>query len=285
MKKTTASFAMIALSLFICQMLPAQAIPLNEAIKKGYLALTSFGTGGHEGECLKLKLDNLSWKDLGIIVPAGQIFEAGDSALQNLMISKEETFLVSRGKNRIAKLFGFCVEATDSSPGEGSVFSLGEMAEGNLLKMARYLSDNNLHENQAAQYAVWAVMDEDRLESIGDPVLAKFTADLLGKPLPEYHIAYQQPQDRQSPGRPANLLEAVALNGLFYYELPKDQMVSFGLYSGDGEHLHELFSNRLQKRGQHKFRFEFEIRGLEKGNYVVKLVSEGETIKELAVEL
>jgi hypothetical protein len=200
------------------------------------------------------------------------------------MVSKEETFLVARGKNRITRLFGFCVEASDGSPSEGSVFSLGKMVEGNLLKMARYLSDNNLHKNSAAQYAVWAVMDDDRLESIGDPVLSKFTADLLGKPLPEYQIAYQQSQDRQLPGQPANWREAVALNGLFYYELPRDQMVSFGLYSAGGEHLHELFSNRLQRRGHHKFRFEFEIRGLEKGSYVVKLVSEGETIKELAVE-
>jgi len=282
--KTTAWLATMALSLFNFQMLMAQGIPLNEAIKKGYLALSVSGTGGNEGECLKLKLENISRKDLGIVVPAGQIFEAGDSSLQNLMTSKEGTFLVARGKNRIARLFGFCVEASDGSPGEGSIFSLGKMAEGNLLKMARYLSDNNLHKNSAAQYAVWAVMDADRLESIGDPALAKFTAELLGKPLPEYHIAYQQPQDRQLPGRPANLREAMALNGLFYYELPKDQMVSFGLYSSGGEHLHELFSNRLQKRGHHKFRFEFEIKGLEKGNYVVKLVSEGKTIKELAVE-
>lgn len=283
--KTTAWFLTSALLFLFLKILPAQAIPLNEAIEKGYIRLAAAGTGGHEGECLKLKLENLSRKNLDVLVPAGQIFEAGDTTLQNLMVTKEETFLVSRGKNCIVRLFGFCVEASDGSPGEGSVFSLGEMAGGNLLKMARYLSHNNLHKNRAAQYAVWAVTDEDRLESIGDRALAKFTADLLGKPVPEYHIGYQQPQDRQLAGQPANWREAVALDGLFYYELPKDQMVSFGLYSADGEHLHELFSNRLQKRGYHKFRFEFEIRGLEKGNYIVKLVSEGETIKELAVEL
>ncbi len=283
--KTTAWMTITAILFLFWENLPAKTLPLKEAIEKKYLRVVASGTGGHEGDCLKITVGNLYRGDLSITVPAGQIFEAEDTAFQNLMVVKEESFLVARGKNRVVKLSGFCVEAYNASPSEGSAFSLGEMAAGPLLKMARYLSENNLHKNPSAQYAVWAVMDADRLESIGDPALAKFTAELLGKPLPEYHIAYQQPQDRQLPGQPANLREAVAMNGLFYYELLKDQKVSFGLYSENGAHLHDLFSNRLQKRGHHKFRFEFEIRGLEKGNYVVKLVSEGETIKELAVEL
>ncbi|HFA48090.1 MAG TPA: hypothetical protein ENJ95_03620 [Bacteroidetes bacterium] len=260
------------------------AIDLNEAAQKGLVAFSVSGSGGHSGECIKVKLENTSRKKLEIRIPAGQIFEPGDSSLQNLMVTKEEIFLVEKGKTRIGRLYGLCVEATDGSPGEHSVFGLGKMAAGNLLKLAQHLSENNLHKNPYAQFAVWSVSDNERLEEIGDPKLTKFVADLLGKPMPEYHIKNRQPRDRLLPGQPANYREAFAMNGLFYYTLENEKIVNFELYNEEGELLHAFFENRRQKRGYHKFRFEFEIRNLPKGKYFAKLTSGGEVIKELGVE-
>ncbi len=287
MTKLTAWYTMLTviLCLTLSIRINAQVFDIADAIKKGFLTVSAEGNGGHDGECLKLRLHNKSKKKLEVRVPAGQVFEAGDSSLQNLMVSKEENFLVEVGASKIGKLFGFCIEASDGSPGEGSAFRLGKMAEGNLLKMAKYLNDEKLYEHPSAQYAVWAVSDADRLEGIGDPILTKFVADMLGKPMPEYHIQYQSPpQDRQLPGQPANWREAFAMNGLFYYDLASDKQVDFGLYNESGELVHQLFKNRVQKRGSHKFRFEFEISGLEKGKYYARLTNRGQVIKELAVE-
>jgi hypothetical protein len=286
MTKTSVWLPILAATLLsFLSPLTAQVLDLADAVKKGLLAVTAEGAGGHSGECLQLNLKNKSKKKLEIRVPAGQIFEAGDSSLQNLMVSKEETFFVESGGSRLGKLFGFCVEASDGSPGGGSLFKMGKLAEGNLLKMAKYLSDNKLHQHPSAQYAVWAISDADRLEGIGDPILTKYVADLLGKPMPEYHIQYQSPpQDRQLPGQPANWREAFAMNGLFYYDLMADQPVDFGLYDEAGELVHTLFKGRQQKRGHHKFRFEFEIKGLKKGKYFARLSSRGQVIKELAME-
>ncbi|MBK9013248.1 MAG: hypothetical protein IPM82_03745 [Saprospiraceae bacterium] len=285
MMKTNVWLAMLALTLLPLQQLSAQVLDIADAVRKGYLTVSAEGAGGHDGECLKLNLKNKSKKKLEVRVPAGQIFEAGDSSLQNLMVSKNETFFVESGTSRIAKLFGLCIEASDGSPGENSIFKMGKLADGNLLKMAKYLNDNKLHQHPSAQYAVWAVTDADRLEGIGDPTLTKFVADMLGKPMPEYHIEYQAPpQDRQLPGQPANWREAFAMNGLFYYDLASDKQVDFGLYNEAGELVHTLFKNRLQKRGSHKFKFEFEIKGLPKGKYFARLTNKGNVIKELAVE-
>lgn len=283
--KITACFAALCCLTFLSQNLPAQAIPLVEAVKKGYLSVSASGAGGHEGECLTVKFENKTRQKVNVRVPAGQIFEPGDSSLQNLMVAKEETFALEPGNHSTARLFGFCVEGRDGSPGEGSEFLLGEMAGGNLLLLADYISKNNLHQHPSAQFAVWSVSDEERLEGIGDPGLTKFVADLLGKPMPEYHIQYQQPaQDRLLPGQPANWREALALNGLFYYTLERDQKVNFGLYNESGELVHTLFKNRVQRRGYHKFRFEFEIKGLPKGTYFARMTSGTKLLKELAVE-
>ena len=76
----------------------------------------------------------------------------------------------------------------------------------------------------------------------------------------------------------------MALNGLFYYDLDQDQKVTFGLFDENGELKHAFFKDRIQRRGQHRFRFEFEIKGLPKGNYFVRMCNAQGVIKELAVE-
>ena len=261
-------------------------IDLNEAIEKGLIELEALGAGGHSGECLKVKLKNLQKKDLEITIPAGMVFEANDSSLQNLMIVKEETLLVEKGKTRIAKLHSYCVEAWDGSPGEGTPFRLGKMAVGNLLAFAQFLSAEKHYNNEYAQNAVWAVSDEDRLENIGDPALAKHVAKLLGKPEPQYNVKYKQPDvSRMLPGTPVRQMqEALSMNGLFYYTLATDKIVNFELYNEEGEMVHALFKNRRQKRGYHKFRFEFEISNLPKGKYYARLMSGRDKIEELSVE-
>ncbi len=267
------------------QILPAKVLDVTEAVKSGYLSVTAAGKGGHTGECLKLKLQSKSKKKLAVRIPAGQIFEPQDSNLQVLMISREETFVLEPGRSRITYMYGLCIRAHKSSPSEGSEFSLGPMAEGNLLTLANYLSENKLYQHPSAQYAVWSVSDEERLEGIGDQELTKFVATLLNKPMPEYHIQYvQPPHDRLLPGQPANWREAMSLNGLFYYTLDADQKVDFGLYDEQGELAAPFFKNRIQKRGYHKFRFNFEIRGLKKGKYFVRLISKNGVLKELPVE-
>ena len=284
--KTLACLAAMALTFLCPNWAIASPIVLEDALAKGYIELNVSGNGGYSGECLKLKLKNLHRKDVEVTIPAGQIFEAGDSSLQNLMVAKEETLLVERGKIRVAWVHTFCVEASDGSPGEGTPFRVGKMAVGNLLAFAQYLSSKNQHKNEYAQSAVWAVSDDERLEGIGDPVLAKYVAKLLGKPEPQYHVQYRQPdQSRLLPGTPVlELQEALSMNGLFYYTLDSDRLVNFELYNEEGEMVHAFTKNRQQRRGYHKFRFEFEISNLPKGKYFARLTSGGETIEELPVE-
>ncbi|MEO1259702.1 MAG: hypothetical protein AAFZ15_12935 [Bacteroidota bacterium] len=286
MMKTLACWAVAALTYFSSLLTMSPPLELHEALEKGYVTLEVVGAGGYNGDCLKVKLENLHRRSLAVVVPAGQIFEPGDSSLQNIMVAKEETILVEKGQHRIAKLFGFCVEAGDGSPGKETPFRVGKMATGNLLAFARYLSNEQRYKNEYAQSAVWAVSDDERLEGIGDAALANYLADMLDKPRPQYNVQYRQPdQSRILPGTPVrHLQEAFSMNGLFYYTLDRDRMVNFEIYDETGERVHAFYENRRQKRGYHKFRFEFEISGLDPGKYFARLTSGGETIEELGVE-
>lgn len=272
--------------LLITCMVQADAVPLGEAIEKGILSIEAKGAGGHSGECLQLNLKNLSRKDVEIVVPAGQIFEADNDGLQNLMIVKEEQLLVHKGKTRAVRLHGYCIEAADGSPGDGTAFHMGSLATGNLLSFAVYLSTKKLYENPYTQNAIWAISDEERLESIGDPALGKYVAKLLDKPEPQYHIQYRQAdQSRILEGAPVrDQQEAFSMNGLFYFTLDHDRLVNFELYREDGTFVHAFYKNRKKTKGYHKFRFEFKISNLEKGKYIVRMRSGETVIEELPVE-
>ncbi len=285
--KTFACLAYLAVSyLILPPFTTTDSLTLADALEKGYVSAEITGEGIYSGDCIRVKLTNNYKKDLSVTVPAGQIFEPSDPLLQDIMIAKEEEILVEKGSNRVARLTGYCVEAGDGAPGEGSVFGVGRMATGNLLSFALFLSQKNQHKNDYAQYAVWAVSDDERLEGIGDPALAKEVAKLLGKPEPQYHVQYQQPdQSRLLPGTPVTMQrEALSMNGLFYYTLDSERPVNFELYNEDDEMIHAFFKNRKQLKGYHKFRFEFEISNLPKGKYSARMTSGGAVIEELSVE-
>lgn len=260
----------------------AEVVDLSAALKKGLIQVRIDAQGGHSGEAISVAIGNKGKKNLEIRIPAGQIFQSADSSLQNLMVLEEKLLTLEAGKTRPVGLYTACVEAGDGSPLAGSVFNLGLLAGGHLLKIAQYISEHRLFSDPSAQNAVWAVTDGHPLTYINHEGLANFVAETLGKSPPEYAILHQQPS---TPGEPAFRHAPAKLEGVFKYDLPRELLVSFGLYNDKGEAVHHFFKDRKQLRGYHKFRFTFEIRNLPPGKYAVRLVEkDGTAIKSMEVE-
>lgn len=260
----------------------AGAVDISEALKKGLILVRITAQGGHSGEAIRLSLGNKGKKTLEIRIPAGQVFEAVDSSLQNLMALEEKLLTLEAGKTRPVGLQAACVEAGDASPFAGSAFNLGALASGQLLKVAQFIHEHRLFNDPSAQNAVWAVTDGHPLTYINHEGLANLVAETLGKSPPEYAILHQQ---QSVPGEPAFRHAPAKLEGVFKYDLQQEKPVSFGLYNDKGEAVHHFFKDRKQLRGYHKFRFTFEIRNLPPGKYSVRLVEKnGTVIKSMDVE-
>lgn len=268
-------FLLFSFSLF------SKTIDLNDAIKEKLISIEVEGEGGNSGKSLKIRFLNQTKKNIEVRIPAGQLFHSEDSSLQDLIISKERILAMEGNQKRIGKFYGLCTQSSNSSPIAGSVFNMGALATGHLLKVAQYISKHNLQGDQGAQSAIWAVTDDHRLENIGNSELANYVAEVLGKSPPEYAILHQ---NRSIPGQPAFQENPVSLRGLFKYELKKDEFVSFGLYDEAGVLVHNFRENTKQIRGFHKFRFFFEISGLKKGKYSIRLVSKEGVIEKMDVE-
>lgn len=273
----------ISLSIFLVLVFSinsfAKKIDIREAIKSGMIKVEPVGNGGYQDRCLKLKVENLQKKSLEVYVPAGLVFHSVDSNAQDLIIIQERMLVLEKFQQRSFSVYAMCIQAANMSPFKDALFTMGKLTEGHLLELVRYIDEQNIR-TSPAQFAIWAVTDDKRIENIRHPELAIFTANLLGKPVPKYFIQHDQ---NNRPGQTAFQSRPAVIDGTFKYKTERDRVVSFGLYDAAGTLLHEGFKDQMQKQGTHKFKFQFEVRNIPPGKYYARLISEGEVLEELSV--
>ncbi|MFK8008781.1 MAG: hypothetical protein AB8H03_20645 [Saprospiraceae bacterium] len=274
------SIILSTLFLFATFFLQAKKILLTEAVEKGLVEIAAEGEGGHTGKCLKLKIKNLRKKKLEIEIPAGLIFNSNDEDHQDLMTTQERILAIEGNKKRVAKMYAACVEAPKGSPTVGSGFNMSMLATGHLLQIAKFLAKEKLYKNEAAQYAVWAASDNKRVENIDHGKLANYVADLLGKPRPEYVVVHKT---TSLPGEPAYREAPSIIKGRWKFKMEEDKIMTFGLYTLEGELRHAFFENKKKIKGLHKFSFTFKVFNMPQGEYLIRLISGGEVIEEKKV--
>ncbi|NUO00779.1 MAG: hypothetical protein HUU01_09195 [Saprospiraceae bacterium] len=254
----------------------AKPVPLQEALENGWVKLKATGVGGHQNQAIKAVFENLYNRNLEILVPAGFIFDASDSTYQDLIVVKDRLVILEKDARKSALCYTLCIRANRASPVASLAFLSGGMATGALMQLAQYIDKQGLHQSDAAQYAMWAVSNNHGLEGIGHPELAKFTAQLLGKPEPTYHIQYA---GTGQPGEQAFRNEPIAVSGAFEYENKTDITATFALYNEAGERVFTFFENEVKKPGRHRFRFNFKTNRLPSGPYMARLTdANGRTV-------
>ncbi len=248
--------------------LQAKPVDLAEALANGWVKIKASGLGGHQNQALKVSIENLHKRELEVLVPAGFLFDASDSSYQDLIVVRDRLVTLEKDMRKSASLYTLCIRSNRSSPVENLAFLSGGMAAGAMLQLAQYIHKSGLHESDAAQYAMWSVSNNHGLEGIGNPDLAKFTAQLLGKPEPTYHIEYA---GTGQPGEQAFQNTPIAVSGSFEYENKVDIIATFALYNEQGERVFTFFENELRKPGKHRFRFNFRTNRLPRGPYMTRL--------------
>jgi len=266
-----------SLFLFSTFFIQAKTILLTAAVQQGLVELSAEGEGGHTGKCLKLKIKNLQRKDIEIQIPAGLMFASSDENHQDLMTTQERMLAIEGHKNRITKLYAVCIQAPKGSPTVGSGFNISMLASGYLLQVAQYLAKEKLYSHEAAQYAVWAASDNKRVENIDHGPLANYVADLLGKPRPEYVIIHKT---TSQPGEPAYREAPSIIKGRWKFKLEEEKIMTFGLYTKEGELKHAFFENKKKIRGLHKFSFTYKVLNMPQGEYAIRLMSGDEVVEE-----
>lgn len=257
---------------------------LSDALQKKLVSITVEGTGGHQGESLKVVCKNLAGRYLRIRIPQGQLMEPRDSQLQTLVVAEEQLLSVTAKTPVEALLKTFCTQVGDLSPSPGSAFAAGALGSQQLCNLLKFIVEKGKTESSEAQSAVWCLMGKGHsLGSIGDPELARFTADLLGKEVPGYKIRHETVTE--VPGRPAGLGKALVVEGNFTYFLEKNEKTIMVLLDGEGKQIKQISKEETMLAGEHRSSLRLEVYNLDPGKYTVRMQTKGgRVIKDMAVE-
>ncbi len=256
---------------------------LAEALAKKLVALDIQGTGGHQGECLKVICRNLRSQTLYLRIPQGQLLEPVDSGQQTLVVAEGRELAVKASIPAEVLLSGFCTQAGDRSPTSGSPFLVGALAPENLRSLLKFIVEKGKTDNADAQNAVWCVTNGSALGSISDPDLVQFTAKLLNKTLPGYTIKYHTAAAQ--PGERAELGKALVVEGNYRFLLAKDDKISLNLYDAEGNLIKVLRKDEPMKAGEHRSSLRLQVYNLDPGRYFVRVEKPNkEVLKEIEVE-
>lgn len=253
---------------------------LQNALDEGLVELLSVE---HQGDKqLKIRVKNLhKRKDFKVHFKTGLQFASQDTSEQDQVIIRGRSVLVKAGKSVSPTFTTYCTQASNISPGPGSVFSLKKEANDKLMELASFLSSKR-DMDYMIQQAVWVVTDDHDLRGLHDEDARKslevqeFVSNLTNKPLPEYTIRYKEAME----GQRAFTREAVMVFGIHRYELTEDGHFSCNIYNEEGELVQEVFKDMLQKKGQVRFTFKLKAWNLPKGRYVSRVFRDGEVFDE-----
>lgn len=273
--------------------LTAQVLNFKDALAEGKVLITVKSQGGHTGKCISVHFERLTDKPIRIKIPAGHIFECADSAYQNIITVKSEEFTLNN-KKQFIKLEGLCCEANNGSPFQNAVYHIGQLATGNLLKMAEFIAEKQLWTVGDAQTAIWCITDSIQPAGIAHPALQSMACQLLGVTIPEYKMKYATSAGagtapRASAGRraaPPPVIEKTPLSveGEFDYYTKEDTEISVLVKNEAGETVKTIFDHQKQSMGLAKYSFYFKTSKLPAGNYEVILYANDVAKKKIKVK-
>ena len=259
-------------------------VSLEEAVKKGFVNLIIKSKGGYLGEVIEMKVKNTSNRPLDVKLETGRKLDSKNNNEQDILVTKPEEFSLCSNQTKTIKVTGMCCQAHNLCPHENADYSIGRMADSNLIKLATFIDQNKYYANFSAQQAVWAVSDNNSLGSITDgnrtvvETLRRYVSKLTGKVIPPYEVSYVRNSEREVQGR------ARTIDGTFDYALPVNAHVTIGIYDENGVLVQALFQNIEHQRGNYKLYFTFRTLNLPSGVYYAKMKTNGSVGKEMKIE-
>jgi hypothetical protein len=139
---------------------------------------------------LHVSLRNLTNAPLNIIIPTGFIFVSADSTVQDFIHLADKVIEIASGKSKATFVTGRCIRANRLSPKDGASYIPNQLATGDLLALTQWAAQHKLAYSDAMQSALWAITDGHSLSGIDHLEMAKFVAEKLKKPLPDYFTRY-----------------------------------------------------------------------------------------------
>jgi len=204
----TASFANLL------QKIPKDTVSIFDAKSSRKLAVSIRGaynpnklqpdlTSAHYGECIDIKMRNMTDYVMNVVLKCGTMLLSRDSASQNMVVTKTLFYTLKPRQELVDRVYAMCGQLHKNAPDISIRYDVGMLADEPLLKLAKVIEKTD-NQNKAGQYAVWAVTDGATKDDLGEDfeVLqqsqallnkAKLPINIMGK---HRQMAVLQKQDK-----------------------------------------------------------------------------------------
>ncbi|MCW3085325.1 MAG: hypothetical protein JWP12_2691 [Bacteroidetes bacterium] len=279
MKKHT---LLLLLSLILLQPLMAKrtTCSVQDAEKQKLINLTIKSKGGFTGPVISMTIASLVNDTLILNVEAGRRLDSQNNTQQDILVTKSESFALAACQQKMFTVSGMCCQLHNHAPAKDATYSVGKMAEPNLVKVAAYIDQHHYYSEGAAQHAVWVVSDNQLMASIcsEDEDISDNMRDcvgtITGQTVPHYSIIYcnQSPTNLQG--------DLLKIEGRLRYTLDAPANVTIGIYNSE-ERMVQLFQeNQQQSDGKYNYFYTFDAKHLAHGKYFIRLQVNGQFQKQ-----
>ena len=160
------------------QKIPKDTISIFDAKSNKKLAVSIRGaynpnklqpdlTSAHYGECIDIKMRNMTDFVMGVVLKCGTMLLSRDSASQNMVVTKTLFYTLQPREELFDRVYAMCGQLHKNAPDISIRYDVGTLADEPLLKLARVIEKTG-NQNKAGQYAVWAVTDGATKEDLGE---------------------------------------------------------------------------------------------------------------------
>jgi hypothetical protein len=242
--------------------------------KSGKLQLELVSLGGHQGECVQMRVKNRSAELIQTRLESGRKLVAEDSSAQDIFVVKSLFIRLAAGEERRFSANGFCCRASRHSPTKEMKFVLGEMMPSTWVQVAE-LIDKSSFPSSAIQAAVWALSDNHAVAAIQSdkPLvvesLRRLVAHVKGVELPWYSVAYEQDTTLLFSGRPERVW------GEFSYYLPNQAMITMLIQDTRGRIMTVLTKGSVGMPGAYTYYLDQDVRKWKRGEYEFRILEDG----------
>ena len=253
------------------------ALSIFDAIDRNMVTCTIVSKGGHEGNCIDMEVANTTGNKLILKVESGRNLESLDTNKQDILVVREEIFVLNPSQKQHKEIFGFCSQSHKGSPSKGEGYMVGEMKNKNIVLLSQYLA-NNKFPISAMQQAIWTLTDGRDIASIfhtnRDSIeqLQDFVAQFTQTMPPWYSIEYENSD--------SSVVSDVAKNihGNIEKRLAKNTVVKIVVY--DKFNIPQIRIEILTGELASKHPFSVNVQSLEKGRYHIGFFTLGGRLDE-----
>lgn len=248
-----------------------QNVNIFDAIKNKQIEIIAVSNGGYSGKSIVLeikKLTNIS----SVIIPSGTRFNSEFEYDQDL-ITIDDEILVLNSNSTLQTINGFCVQQSNKSPTDLSLFTIAKENDDKIVKVAKHMNNKGFNDH-IKQTAIWSASNnrnvsgiyEDGNEKVEE--LRAYVCTVLGKENVWYNTdpSYSVDENRNI------IQETTRIEGLLSYTVTKTGNMKMEICKENGEVYRTLGGETpVSMLGDYSFNFKLMVKGWKSGKYIVQL--------------